>query len=136
MAVLAAHKDHRGAPSWFAGDARDVGGRLGSLGFAWERRRRGEAEERERVRVSVSLRPDLAPLSNFLPPLLGLKLFNRWVPLVPLVRRTLNLNRYYDLLTTIRSQIRQGSIFINLETNSKVNNLLALEKQLNKSNND
>ena len=31
-----------------------------------------------------------------------------------------NPNRYYDLLSTIRSRIRQGSILINLETNSKV----------------
>ena len=31
VAVLAAHRDLRGPPSWFAGDARDVSGRLGSL---------------------------------------------------------------------------------------------------------
>ena len=46
-----------------------------------------------------------------------------------------NPNRYYDLLSTIRSQIRQGSILINLETNSKVENLIVFRKRLNKSNN-
>ena len=45
-------------------------------------------------------------------------------------------NRYYDLLSTIRSQIRQGSILINLETNSKVEILFVFGKRLNKLNND
>jgi len=48
VGVLAAHRDHHGPPSWFVGDARDGGDRLGSLGFAWERRGRGEVEGRER----------------------------------------------------------------------------------------
>ena len=47
-----------------------------------------------------------------------------------------NPNHYYDLLPTICSQIRQDSISINLETNSKVEILIVLGKRLNESNNN
>ena len=47
-----------------------------------------------------------------------------------------NPNHYYGLLSTIRSQIRQDSILINLETNYRVENLIGFRKRLNKSNND
>ena len=50
MAVLAAHRDHRGSPAWFAGDARNGGGRLVlwvSLG------REGEEEKQRRGGASL-----------------------------------------------------------------------------------
>ena len=50
MAVLAAHRDHRGSPSWFAGDVPDGGGRLVlwvSLGREGEEERESELEGRE-----------------------------------------------------------------------------------------
>ena len=49
----------------------------------------------------------------------------------PILTRSLS-----DLLSTIHSQIHQGSILIELETNSKVENLVVFKKRLNKSNDD
>ena len=49
----------------------------------------------------------------------------------PILTQSLN-----DLLSTIHSQIRQGSILINLETNSKVETLIVFRKRLNKLNNN
>ena len=49
----------------------------------------------------------------------------------PILTRSLN-----DLLSTIQSQMCQGSVLINLEPNSKVENLIVFRKRLNKSNND